>query len=75
MWKWPAKQNSKATTLWQLVNTLPTSSIRQSNTTIKLMLLLGVTAFATITSNARLIAIALKRLDIVGMHIFLAIEY
>lgn len=67
-------QNSKATTLWQLANTLPTAAIRQSNTTTKLMLLLGVTAFATLTSNSGLIAIALKMLEIV-MHIFLAIEY
>ena len=67
-------QNSKATILWQLANTLPTAAIRQSNTTIKLMLLLGVTAFAAITSNTRLIAIALKRLEIVG-DLFLAIEY
>ena len=67
-------QNSKATTLWKLANTLPTAAIRQRNTTTKLMLLLGVTAFATITSNTRLIAIALKSLKIV-MDIFLAIEY
>jgi hypothetical protein len=52
-------QNGKAALLWQLVNTLPTAA-RQSNTTIKLMLLLGVTAFATITGISSLIAIALK---------------
>ena len=64
-------QNSKATTL---SNTLPTAARRQSNTTTKLMLLLGVTAFAKLTSNSRLIAIALKRLEMVG-DILLAIEY
>ena len=67
-------QNRKATTLWQLANTLPTAAIKQSNTTTKLMLLLGVTAFATFTRDLRLIAIALKRLKIV-LDIFLAIEY
>ena len=67
-------QNSKATTLWQLANSLPTAARRQSNTTTKLMLLLGVAAFAKLTSNTRLIAIALKRLEIVG-DLFLAIEY
>ena len=66
--------NSKTTALWQLANTLPTAAIRQSNTTTKLMLLLGVAAFVTITRNSRLIAIALKRLEKV-MDIFLAIEY
>ena len=67
-------QNSKETTLWQLANTLPTAAIKQSNTTTKLMLLLGVTAFAYITSNTSLIAIALRRLEII-MDIFLKIEY
>ena len=68
-------QNSKATTLWQLSNTLKTAAIRQSNTTIKLMLRPGVIVFAAITNNThlRLIAIALKSLEIV-MDIFLAIE-
>ena len=74
MWKWPTIQNSKATTLWQLANTLPKAARRQSNKTTKLMLLLGVTAFATIASNSLLIAIALNCLKMV-MHIFLAIEY